>query len=839
MTSDRWPRIEQIYHAALTRDANHRAAFLAEACAGDEALRREVESLLNQPASADLFLDGQAIAVAAQLVSRSSSELIGQLVDVYEVQTLIGTGGMGEVFRARDTKLNRPVAIKLLSDGVADAAARRRFQREAQTASSLNHPHILTIHDVGELNGRQYLVTEFVDGGTLREWAHSEQRTWPQIVELLVGVADGLAAAHVAGIVHRDIKPENILVARNGYAKLADFGLAKLLEGTDADAATRTVTAARTRPGAIIGTVAYMSPEQASGKPVDARSDIFSFGVVLYELLAGHRPFTGPTALEVLQRIQHQPAPPLPEVIPPALQAVVGKALEKDPAARYQSARELVVDLRRLIRHTTDLAAPATRVSGAWLGTAAALLLITVAGAAFWRMRPNNAGPAQIRSIAVLPFQNLSRDPDQEFFADGTTDVLILSLAQIHALDVTSRTSVMRYKGTTKPLPEIARELGVDAVVEGSVQRAGGRVRITAQLIRASTDTHLWANDYDRDAADFLQMQADVVRAIAREIEVQVTPEEERRLASARSIRPEAQEMYLLGRYHYERRGEAELKQAIEYFGRATELQPDYAAAYAGLSFAWSDFKNLGRRDIDNTMRTAAVKSLELDPNLAEAHAAVGGIHVEDWKWLDADKEFQRALELNPESVEACSCYGIVLAIMGRFSQALALSEHAAKVNPFSTSVQFNYGLVLRGARKYDEAALHVRRAIELEPQNLNAYVLLAQVYEAAGRFEDGLAVLDRAEFRTSPELAVAYALAGKRAEALRILSLIKPGSDSYGLASVYFALGDNNRGFEWLTKAFDQRTGGARGAKVNPRFDRVRSDPRFQALVARLKIPN
>jgi serine/threonine protein kinase len=291
--------------------------------------------------------------------------MIGRHIGVYEVEGQLGAGGMGEVYRARDTKLNRPVAIKFLSDVVADAAARGRFQREAQTASSLNHPHILTVHDVGELDGRQYLVTEFVDGGTLREWARADERTWSQIVELLVGVADGLAAAHAAGIVHRDIKPENILVAKNGYAKLADFGLAKLFEGTDADAPTRTMTAARTRPGAIIGTVAYMSPEQASGKPVDARSDIFSFGVVLYELLAGRQPFAGPTSLEVLQRIQHQPPAPLTETVPAALRAVVEKALEKDPAARYQSMRELVVDLRRLVRHTTEMTAPATQVSRA------------------------------------------------------------------------------------------------------------------------------------------------------------------------------------------------------------------------------------------------------------------------------------------------------------------------------------------------------------------------------------------------------------------------------------------------------------------------------------------
>ncbi len=764
--------------------------------------------------------------------------MIGQRIGVYEVHALLETGGMGAVYLAHDTRLNRSVAIKVLSETVADAAARGRFQREAQTASSLNHPHILTVHDFGELEGRQYLVTEFVDGGTLREWAQTE-RTWPQILELLVGVADGLAAAHDAGIVHRDVKPENILVAKNGYAKLADFGLAKLFEDADAEAATRAVTAPRTRVGTIMGTVAYMSPEQASGKPVDARSDIFSYGVVLYQLLSGRQPFAGPTALEVLQRVQHQPAAPLGEAIPPALRAVVEKALEKDPAARYQSMRELVVDLRRLVRHTVEMSAPAGKVSRAWIGVVAALVLVMTGSAAWWRTRANDAGTAQIRSIAVLPFQNLSRDPDQEFFADGTTDVLISSLAQIHALDVTSRTSVMRYKGTTKSLPEIARELGVDAIVEGSVQRAGGRVRVTAQLIRASTDTHVWANDYDRDAADFLQMQADVVQAIAREIEVQVTPEESRRLAQVRSVHPDAQEAFLLGQYHSRGNNAIGYRRAIEYFERAIQAQPDYAAAHAGLALAWQALRVFGESAGDDIIRRATAKALELDPNLAEGHVALASIKVDDWLWADADREYQLALTLNPDSVEACSCYGLVLANMGRFPQAIALSEHAAKVNPLSSVVHFNYGLVLRSARRYEQATARLVRAIELDAGNLPAYVVLAQVYQAAGRFDDAVAVLDRPEFRLSAERAVAYAIAGRRPEAQEILSQINPGSDPYGLASVYFVLGDNDRGFESLAKAFDDRDPRVASARVNPRWDAIRSDPRFQALVARLKLPD
>src|SRR5882672_1294975 len=387
MTPERWRRVEELYHAALARDAHDRALFLGDACAGDDALRRDVESLLAQPASAEAFLGEPAVVMAARLVSGPGPSLpVGHRIGGYQVQAPLGAGGMGVVYRALDTKLNRPVAIKFLSSDLADAAARRRFQREAQTASSLNHPHIVTVHDVGEVDGRQYLVTEFVDGGTLKDWAQATTRTWRQIIELLTGVADGLAAAHAAGIVHRDIKPENILVAKNGYAKLADFGLAKLWEATDSQAVTRTLSAGHTRPGMIVGTIAYMSPEQAAGQPVDARSDIFSFGVVLYEMLAGRRPFTGASDLDVLHAVAHRAAEPLPEDVPLPLRMVVEKALEKDPADRFQSMRDMVVDLRRVVRQSAE-ASPALATIGRstrarrWLAAAAAFAVLAAAGA--------------------------------------------------------------------------------------------------------------------------------------------------------------------------------------------------------------------------------------------------------------------------------------------------------------------------------------------------------------------------------------------------------------------------------------------------------------------------
>jgi serine/threonine protein kinase/Tfp pilus assembly protein PilF len=755
----------------------------------------------------------------------------GTRIGTYVIETPLGEGGMGTVYRALDTKLNRPVAIKVLSNELADADARRRFQQEAQMASSLNHPHILTVHDVGEFEGRQYIVTEFVDGGTLKDWAKSGKRTWRQIVELLTGVADGLAAAHQAGILHRDIKPGNILVAKNGYAKLADFGLAKLAQVGEADA-TRSLTEGHTRPGVVVGTISYMSPEQASGQKLDARSDTFAFGVVFYELLAGQRPFGGVSELEILKTIIHGAPEPLNASVPAAVRAVVEKALEKNPDERYQSMRDMVVDLRRLTRQPDAKDAP---VPKPWIWTAAVLVLVLPAAIAAWKYWPRSGSP-QIRSIAVLPLRNLSNDPSQEYFSDGTTEAIISNLAQIHSLKVISRTSAMHYKGTTKLLPEIARELGVDAVVEGSIQRMGERVRVSAQLIQASTDAHLWAKDYDRETSDLLRLQADLAREIAQEIKAEVTADEAKLLTNARIIMPAAQEEYLLGRQAY-RNGE--YKKAIEHLNKAIELAPDYAPAYGILAMSWHLGEAFGvakRGEVEKFGRSAALKALELDPSLSEAHLAIGGIKwFEDWDWAGAEQSFKRAFELNPGSAETCACYIAFLGMAGRVEDAVRLSEASLARDPLSGGVEGSYGLSLYVGRRYDQALVHLRRAETL----LFFQPYLARTYEQMGKPMEALAVLDHAEFRMSPPLALAYAVLGRRAEAMKILaSFPKDAPDPYGISVVYFALGNKDSGFEWLTRAFDQRQLFVNMAKFDPALDSVRSDARLQALVARLKLP-
>ncbi len=598
ITPERWRRVEELYHAALAHAAGDRAAFLAGACEDDDALRREVESLLAEPASG--FLGEPAGAEAGRPADADAPAVgIGDRIGVYRIDAAIGAGGMGVVYRALDTRLHRPVAIKFLSDALADVAGRRRFQREAQTASSLNHPHIVTVHDVGEFDGRQYLVTEFVDGGTLRDWARAP-RTWRQTIGLLTGVADGLAAAHAAGIVHRDIKPENILVATNGYAKLADIGLAKLWEGAAAETATGAWSAGRTRPGLIVGTVAYMSPEQAAGQPVDARSDIFSFGVVLYELLAGRRPFDGATDLERLQSLVSRPAPPLPDLAPDApaaLRNVVEKALEKDPAERYQTARELVVDLRRLARPTATAEPVAAGAAGrrSWriIATALAAVILAAIVAGYFSFHRTTT-LTQKDTIVLADFDNRTGDP---VFDDTLRQGLSVELQQTPFISLISDRQVQQQLAlmgqpkdarlTSELAQQICERMASAMVLEGSIASLGSQYVLGLRARNCATGSTVDQEQVQvatREAVlNALSQVAQKFRRHAGEslatMEKHSTP-----LAEASTPSLEALKAYSTGmKVTLSSGGVA----AAPFFQRAVEIDPQFALAHANLGLAY------------------------------------------------------------------------------------------------------------------------------------------------------------------------------------------------------------------------------------------------------------
>ncbi|HEX9690322.1 MAG TPA: protein kinase [Thermoanaerobaculia bacterium] len=807
--------------------------------------------------------------------------MIGQKISHYRLLRVLGEGGMGVVYEAEDVRLGRHVALKFVVHKKLDRQETvERFEREARAASVLNHPNICTIHDVGEEGGHHFIAMELLEGESLDALLTRGPLPPRRLLELATQIAEGLVAAHTRGVIHRDIKPANVFVTSTGLVKIMDFGLAKILQSAAVESLTAseselTQTSDLTTPGLAMGTVSFMSPEQVRGEEVDARSDLFSFGALLYDMAVGEPPFRGTTpAVKLAGILERNPVPPLERdpSLPARLQDIILKALEKNREERYQSAREMLVDLRRLLREidsgavtgVTSLASQ-PRITAAvapvqtsrrkyWIAAAGVGAALLAGSLVLWKSGGARSGPAapsgrpvEVRSLAVLPLQNLSQDPAQEYFADGMTDELIARLSKISALRVISRTSAMRYKGSKKSLPEIARDLQVDAVVEGSVLREGDSVRINARLIDA-TERQMWSESYDRELRDILSIQSDVASSIAREIRVKVAPEESSQLASKEPVDPEAYQLYLQGRVAYSRFTPESLAEAVEYFNRAIAKDPKYALAYTGLADSYIQLAGRARppREAMPKARTAIERALANDPNLAEAHASLGQVKLfYEFDWEGAGTEYQRALEKNPGSALIHQTNGLYLAAQGRTAESLAEADRVLDLDPVSSSSGCLRARLLYYARRYDEAIEQYEGTRAADPNVAGFCTFAIFAYQQKGRFDEAIAAAKRISEATPNEmlpkaaLARSYGVMGNTDEAQKAVRAMKDLSRRRFISEYDFAVAhsgwDREETLRWLEKAYEGRVGLLVYARVDAVWDDLRPDPQFQDLNRRL----
>jgi serine/threonine protein kinase/tetratricopeptide (TPR) repeat protein len=775
--------------------------------------------------------------------------MIGQTLGHYHIIEKIGAGGMGEVYRAHDVELDRDVALKVLPVGILmDNRARRRFRNEALVLASLNHPNVATIHEFATQEGIDFLVMEHVMGSSLAQELKGGPLPEKQVVTLAAQIAQALQEAHEHGVVHNDLKPGNVMVNSKGRAKVLDFGLAGHLRSMS----EKTTVDSLNEQRLVAGTLPYMAPEQLLGEATDTRTDIYSLGVLLFEMVTGQRPFREELATRLTDDILHQ-TPVSPRTVSnrmsPELEQIILKCLEKEPENRYQSVKDLEVDLRRL---QTKGSAPMFRIAGtkkapSWRRVAEAIAVALIAAVAiglsvrFWREKfSTHVSPPQIHSLAVLPLSNLSADPQQEYFADGMTEELTTQLAQISALRVISRTSVMKYKGSQKSASEIASELNVDAVVEGSVMRWGDRVRITAQLIQASTDKHLWAKHYERDLKNVLSLQDDVARAIADEVKVKLTPQEQARLSTVRQVDPEAYQLYLHALYQWNEGTPGGGSASRRDFQRAIEKDPRFARAYVALAFAdalTDDFAGA---------KEAAKKGLALDDTLGGAHAALGlASYRGDWDWPAAGRELRRAIELSPSDSLAHHTYAMYLSDLGQHEEAISEMRRALELDPLSPLASANLGVLYWIASENDKAVQQLKVTLEMNPNLAHARTYLAEAYVTQGRYEEAASEFQKAgsfygDAFLKAHLAYLYAVQGRRDEARKLLPDLQAGVadgklDSYEVAVVYAALGDKDHAMDWLEKAFQGRSPYMPDLKEDPHLQPLRSDRRFNLLLSRV----
>jgi serine/threonine protein kinase/TolB-like protein/Tfp pilus assembly protein PilF len=887
MTSERWQRIEELFQSARRREsAGERAAFLESACGNDTELRAEVEALLSAEDSAGSFINTSAMKVAAPIVAVDRAEqMAGRAIGHYKVLSLLGAGGMGEVYLAEDTRIGRKVALKLLPEYLTrDLERVRRFQQEARAVVTLNHPNIVTVYEIDEADGVQFIASELVKGETLRARLSAGPMKINEAVEIAIQVADALSEAHHEGVIHRDIKPENIMIRPDGYVKVLDFGIAKLIEqhvsSTSTDAPT--LVKVETNPGMVLGTAYYMSPEQTRGLPVDERTDIWSLGVVLYSMLTGQMPFAGDTPADVVAAIIEREPRPVEQSgrpVPQALNLIVLTALAKNREQRYRRAADMLAALRQVKSIITnpsnhyDSFATASSANGfasrsalgrfaprtikrAWFYIALGFVLLVAVGYYVWSRRtPANAPPAQIKSIAVLPFKPLIAANRDEVLEMGMADTLITRLGSLHETVVRPLSAVRRYTDPQQDPLAAGRALDVDSVLDGSVARVGDRVRVTARLLRVADGKQLWDSTFDQSFTDIFTVQDRVSERVAGILASQLNANEQVLLTKRYTQNTEAYRLYLEGRYFCNRLTADDVKTAIQHFRQATDSDPHYALAYSGLADCYNmmGYWNLAPpREVFPKAKEAAINALQIDEALAEAHTSLAYAELEyDWDPARAESGYRRAIELNPNYVTAHQWYGEYLCLMGRLREAKEQMERARQIDPLSVSVRLSIaGWVFETERDYDRVINELRQLIQIDPGVSASYGLLGACYKEKGMNDQAveawlkLHALEGWPAGTIEKLRTAYQKSGMAGYLRQEVAAQQEESKKHYVSPIYIAmdfamLGEKDRAFEWLDKAYEDRSGWLLELKFDPEWDNLRGDPRFAALTARVGFPN